>query len=185
LKAELPASISSSVALTFAAPDSQFPPSYVTLPAIDLFLYAIEENYELRSFLPTDTRQNDGTISRQQRQPKVDCHYMISAFPAKGVLNPDDDEHRMLGEALRVLMRHRRLPDQILQGGMVGQQTQVRSIALTTSVSTGLKPGIDIWQALQVRPRVTIHYWLTISVDLAMPAMIETPATDVQLVGGP
>lgn len=185
LKAELPSSITSGAAITFAAPDLNFPPPYVQLPAIDLFLFAIEENHDLRTFLPDETRQPDGTVLRTARQPKIDCHYMISAFPAKGAPNPDDDEHRMLGETMRVLMRHRRLPEPVLQGAMIGQQTQVRSIALTTAVSTGLKPGIEIWQALQARPRVTIHYWLTISVDLQLPALVELPASGIQIQSGP
>ena len=36
------------VAISFAPPDDQFPPSGVSLPAIDFFLYDIREDHDLR-----------------------------------------------------------------------------------------------------------------------------------------
>jgi len=179
LKAELPSSIADNAAITFAAPDDQFPSSSIKLPAIDLFLFAIEENHELRSYDPIVERKSDGTLSKKPPLPRVDCHYMISAFPVPGTPDPDEDEHKMLGEVMRVLFRHRRLPDQVLQGDMAGQFTSVRALALAQSTNMRL-PGVEMWQALKVRPRATIHYVLTISVDIGIPAVIERPATDVQ-----
>ncbi len=49
LRRELAPALVDQVAISFAAPDSEFPPSSVTLPAVDLFLYDIRENRELRS----------------------------------------------------------------------------------------------------------------------------------------
>ena len=49
LKKELPAAIVSQVTITFDTPDGKFPPQSVTLPAVDLFLYDVRENRELRS----------------------------------------------------------------------------------------------------------------------------------------
>jgi Pvc16 N-terminal domain len=184
LKAELPSSITSSATITFAPPDSHFPPSYVTLPAIDLFLFAVEENHDLRNFQPSSQRQTDGTVVTAPRRPQVDCHYMISAFPVPSAPSPDDDEHRLLGEVMRVLIRHRRLPDQVLQGSLVSQFTSVRALTLAAAVNMR-QPGIDMWQALQTRPRATIHYVVTVSVDTGQPTVLEVPATDVQIAGGP
>ena len=46
---ELPQALVDQVAVTFVAPDDQFPPPSVTLPALNLFLYDVRENRELRS----------------------------------------------------------------------------------------------------------------------------------------
>ena len=37
------------VTISFERPDPDFPPSGVALPAIDLFLYDVRENHDLRS----------------------------------------------------------------------------------------------------------------------------------------
>jgi len=49
LKRELPPPLVEQVTISFATPDSEFPPPSVTLPAVDLFLYDLRENWELRS----------------------------------------------------------------------------------------------------------------------------------------
>jgi hypothetical protein len=49
LRRDLPPALVGQVQISFATPDDQFPPQSVTLPAIDLFLYDVRENLELRS----------------------------------------------------------------------------------------------------------------------------------------
>ena len=66
LKRELPKAIVGQVALSFAAPDDQFPPPAVKLPAIDLFLYDVRENRDLRSNEWLVERRSDGTATRQR-----------------------------------------------------------------------------------------------------------------------
>ena len=48
LRHELPAVLLEHVSLSFIAPDGEFPPAAVTLPSINLFLYDIRENWDLR-----------------------------------------------------------------------------------------------------------------------------------------
>ena len=60
LRRELPPSLAQQVQISFATPDDQFPPQSVTLPAIDLFLYDVRENLELRS--------NEVYVERQHRR---------------------------------------------------------------------------------------------------------------------
>jgi uncharacterized protein DUF4255 len=49
LRRELPPDLVTQVTISFVTPDDQFPPSSVSLPAIDLFLYDLRENRELRT----------------------------------------------------------------------------------------------------------------------------------------
>ncbi|MDX9708730.1 MAG: Pvc16 family protein [Trichloromonas sp.] len=61
LRRELPSGVVQQVAIRFAPPDDKFPPSAVHLPAIDLFLYDIRENLELRDREWRLERRSDGT----------------------------------------------------------------------------------------------------------------------------
>src|SRR5690348_5921129 len=90
LKRELPPSLVDQVTITFATPDSQFPPSTVPLPAIDLFLYDIQENRDLRSHDQSVERRPDGRASRAHAPVRVDCHYLVTAW-AKSE-QPEHDE---------------------------------------------------------------------------------------------
>ncbi len=182
LKSQLPATIASAATITFSVPDDTFPTSSVKLPAIDLFLFAIEENKELRTREPFLDRQADGSVTERPAQPRVDVHYMISAFPAAGTSSPSDDEHQMLGEVMRVLFRYRRLPDSVLQGSMVGQFTSVKALS---AVSGGnmRQAGVELWQALKTRPRATLHYVITICVDTGIAGEPQPMVTSAQIVG--
>ena len=64
LRRELPPALAQQVQISFATPDDQFPPQSVTLPAIDMFLYDVRENLELRSSEVYLQRTSDGTAIR-------------------------------------------------------------------------------------------------------------------------
>ena len=94
------------VAISFAAPDNQFPPSSVKLPAISFFLYDVRENTGLRSNDWENERQPNGMTTRKRPPVRVDCSYLITAWPSDSTPNPSQDEHRLLGELMKVLLRH-------------------------------------------------------------------------------
>src|SRR5215211_1053527 len=113
------------VAISFAAPDDQFPPSSVSLPALSFFLYDVRENHELRTSNWEVERQPDGKIMRKRPSRRIDCWYLITAWPSDSSPNPPQDEHRLLGEVMKVLLRHRTIPAAYLRGGLVGQDPPV------------------------------------------------------------
>ncbi len=178
LKHELPASIVSQVAISFATPDDQFPPPAVKLPALDLFLYDVRENRELRSTEWLIERRSDGTATRQRSPARVDCSYLVTAWPSQSAQNPAQDEHRLLGEVMAVLLRHPTLPAEILQGSLAGQQPP-----LPASV---LQPGLlqsvgEFWQAMGGKPKAALHLTVTIGVAAAPPVETGPVVTDKQL----
>ena len=63
LKRDLPSALAEQVQISFGTPDDQFPPQSVTLPAIDLFLYDVRENLNLRSNEVYVERRGDGTAT--------------------------------------------------------------------------------------------------------------------------
>ena len=162
LKRELPPSLASQVSISFDPPDDQFPPQAITLPAIDLFLYDVRENHDLRSNEWSVSRDSSGVARRSLPLVRIDCSYLITAWPSKGTPTPTEDEHRLLGEAIMALLRYPTLPGEVLQGQLRDQE-----LPLPTSV---LQPGQlqslgEFWQALGGKPKAALNYTVTIAVQ--------------------
>src|SRR5271154_1781682 len=94
LRRELSPGLVEQVAISFAAPDAEFPPSSVTLPAVDLFLYDIRENLELRRTGWIVELNGDGTASKKLAAVRVDCSYLITAWASESSTSRAFDEHR-------------------------------------------------------------------------------------------
>jgi hypothetical protein len=180
LERELPPSLAQQVAISFDPPDDQFPPPAVTLPAVDLFLYDVRENHNLRSSEWLVERRSDGTATRQRAPVRVDCSYLITAWPSAGAPAPAEDEHYILGEVMLALLRHPTLPPQVLQGSLDSQE-----LPLPTTV---LQPGQlqslgEFWQALGGKPKAALNYTVTIAVNVDKPMALGALVTDKQIPG--
>jgi hypothetical protein len=161
LRRELPPQLLSQVTISFAAPDGHFPPSSVALPAVDLFLYDVRENRDLRSNEWQIERQSDGTATRTRPPVRVDCSYLVTAWPSEGSTTPALDEHRLLGAVMQVLLRFPTLPAPLLKGALAGQQPAPP----TTSLQPGPMQSLgDFWQALGGKPKATLSYTVTLAV---------------------
>lgn len=162
LKRELPGR--DQISVSFAAPDDQFS---VKLPAVDLFLYDIRENHELRGNDDFVERQSDLTALRYRPAVRVDASYLITAWPGGGGhSDASEDEHRLLSSVMRVLLRFPRLPRDLLRGSLADQD-----LPLPVSV---LQPGRlqslgEFWQALGGKPKAALNYTVTFSVDVSEP----------------
>ena len=151
------------ITISFASPDDQFPPSGVTLPAIVLFLYDVRENVDLRTNQWETDKQPNGVTTRKRPPVRVDCSYLITAWPSQTAPNPAQDEHRLLGEVLKVLLRHRRIPEQYLYGELIGQEPPVPA---RITAESQLQSVGEFWQAMGGRPKATLQYRITVSVDV-------------------
>jgi hypothetical protein len=163
LKRDLPGR--DQITVSFAAPDDQFS---VKLPAVDLFLYDVRENLELRSNDDVIERQTDWTSVRFRPPVRVDVSYLITAWPGVGGGQSDssEDEHMLLSAVMRVLLRYPKLPRELLKGSLANQD-------LPPPVST-LQPGRlqsvgEFWQALGGKPKAALNYMVTLSVDVYEP----------------
>jgi Pvc16 N-terminal domain len=166
LRRELPPDLVEQVTISFVTPDDQFPPASVTLPAIDLFLYDVRENRELRSNEWLVERRSDGTSTRQRPPVRVDCSYLISAWASQSSTTPAQDEHRLLGEVMKVVLRHPTIPAEVLQGALVGQEPPLPASVLQPGLLQSLG---EFWQALGGKPKATLHYSVTIGVEAYIP----------------
>lgn len=177
LKAELPANVAGQVSISFATPDETFPPNGLSLPAINLFLFEIYENAELRTVEPLVERRADGAVVRAPPPVHVDCHYLVTAFAEKQ-LGSEMEEQYILGATLTVLLRYRTLPAPVLQGSLAGKTPPVRAAAARRGAS-----GAELWQVLKGKPRACFHYTLTVPLDVAAAEPGAVPVT-VMSVGG-
>lgn len=175
LKRELPPELVAQVTISFATPDGQFPPASVALPAIDLFLYDVRENRDLRDGEWRIERQSDGTAVRKAPPVRVDCSYLITAWPSDSSTTPARDEHRMLGEVMKALLRHQTLPSAVLEGSLVGQQPPLPASTLQPG---RLQSLAEFWQALGGKPKATLSYTVTIGVEAGAAAEAGPPVLE-------
>jgi hypothetical protein len=163
------------VAVSFAAPDDQFPPSGVSLPAIAFFLYDVRENHVLRLNQWELEQRANGMVTRKRPPVRVDCSYLITAWPSPSAPDPAQDEHRLLGEVMKVLLRHPTVPEAYLRGELVGQDPPMPAKIIAEAQLHSLG---EFWQAMGGKPKATLHYAVTVSVDVFEPAEVGPAVTD-------
>jgi hypothetical protein len=154
LEGEL-AHLNPAVTISFDPPDATFSPSG---PAVDLFLYDIQEDLELRRNELLVERQDNGMAVKRRPPARVECSYLVTAWSSDA-----ENEHLLLGEVMKVLLRYQMIPKNLLQGSLANQ-----ALPLPT---TALQPGRlqslgEFWQAMGGKPRAALHYTVTLGVSL-------------------
>jgi hypothetical protein len=140
--------------------------------AVNLFLYDIRENRELRSTEWQVERQ--GSAVTKKRPPvRVDCSYLITAYSGD-----PESEYQILSQVMEVLLRYPTLPATLLVDDLRGQV-----LPLPVGV---LQPGRlqsvgEFWQALGGKPKAVLHYTVTLSVDAQTPVDMGPPVVDSQI----
>jgi hypothetical protein len=179
LRRDLPSAFLEQVGISFDAPDKDFPPSSIRPPAIDLFLYDIRENLELRDTQWILERMSNGTATRSRSPVRIDCSYLITAWGSESSSTRAMDEHRLLSEVIRVLVRYPSLPEFALQGSLRGQGPPLPSSSLQPGRPQNLA---EVWQALGGKPKAALNYTVTIGVPSSDPVETEKLVTDKTLV---
>jgi len=156
----------------FDAPDDKFAPAP---PAINMFLYDVRENRELRSKEWLVERQGNGMISKIQAPVRVDCSYLITAWAGD-----IDSEHQLLGDVMTALLRHPTVPAAALQGSL---QNQAPPLPTTTLQPGRLQSLAEFWQALGGKPKAALNFTVIISVQPHDPFTVGPPVIDKQIPG--
>ncbi len=161
--------------IVFDRPAESFSPTQTT---VDLFLYDIRENMELRS---TESKYErfDSQVRIYPPPVRVICSYLITAWPVGG---PDLalQEQRLLSQVLQVLSRYPTIPATFLKGKLVGQEPPLPMMA---AKADGLKEPSEFWTAIgnTLRPSVTLA--ATIAMDVVAPATAPMVLTPVSRLG--
>jgi hypothetical protein len=157
--AQMPANPELNLAdVVFDRPTDPFAPLKTT---IDLFLYDVRENTELRSNEPVVERINGQAITHPPPL-RLSCSYLVTAWPVGGqdlVLQ----EHRLLGQVIRVLSRYPTIPANFLIGSLAGQQPALPMLALNTDA---LKNISEFWTSIGNKLKPS----LTVTVTISVPA---------------
>lgn len=151
------------VAIQFEAPTRERIDK-LTRPTVNLFLFDMQENTELRQSNYEITR-NNGRAERRLVPRRFDLRYMVSALTTAV-----EDEHQLLWRILVTLVQHPLLPADLLSDDL-----RTLDPPLTTRVSQtdeGLRLS-NVWSALSVPPHPAIYYVVTAPVD--MNQVIEAP----------
>jgi hypothetical protein len=104
----------------FERPDKEWSAG-VSRPTINLFLYDVRENHELRSNQRFVSR-NGNTGSETRFPVRIDLSYLITAWTSDVA-----DEHQLLGRVLTTLLRFPVLPPEVLKGSMQTQPLPPRA----------------------------------------------------------
>lgn len=146
------------VNINFEVPNREWAASQ-SKPTVNLCLYDIRENHELRSYDWTLEHNQNRTATRKKTPTRVDLSYAITVW-TKDVA----DEHRLLGHILVALMRYPILPGELFQGELRGLEFPVR--AYTAQPDGLFKSPADFWTALDNQLKPSLNYVVTLPVDL-------------------
>ena len=154
----------SAIDIRFDAPNKEWSAA-VTKPTVNLYLYDVRENHELRTNQRTLVR--DGNAGVERRAPvRVDLSYLITAWTTD-----ISDEHQLLGRVLATLLQFPVLPSEVLKGVM---QTQPAPIHAWIAQPERLPNPWEVWGHMDHGMKAGLNYVITMSVE-------SHPATEVQL----
>jgi hypothetical protein len=144
--------------IVFDRPVDPFNPHNTT---VDVFLYDLRENLDLRLNEVTTTRVNNQIVTHPAAL-RLACSYLVTAWPVGG----NDlalQEQRLLAQVLRVLSRYPTIPATFLQGTMMGQDPPLPMVALHPDA---LKNLAEFWSSLGSKLKASLTVTVTISVPV-------------------
>lgn len=142
--------------VSFVTPDRNYAPDKAT---VNLFLYEVKENRELRDRVPIHETV-DNVVVRRMPPLRMDCCYIVTAWSAELHEDKIVEEHRLLSQALIQLTRFPAIKADFFKGSLIGQPVPPPiSIA---QVDAG-KEMRDFWTALGTSPRPLFHLVVTLA----------------------
>ncbi|OGN87545.1 MAG: hypothetical protein A2158_07290 [Chloroflexi bacterium RBG_13_46_14] len=147
----------SQIDVEFKAPDREWSAS-ISKPTVNIYLYDIRENHQLRGTEWVINRNDDGTATRKKNPSRIDISYLITVWA-----NDISDEHRLLWHVMSTLFRYPEMPEDVLYGELV---EHIYPIKTSTAQPDGLfnNPS-DFWAALDNKIKASINYVVTVPLD--------------------
>ncbi len=144
--------------ISFETPDREWSAS-ISKPTINLYLYDIRENHEMRGTDWYIQKDENGMATRKKKPSRIDLSYLITVWT-----NDIGDEHRLLWHVLRVLFQFTELPQDVLQGLLVHLTRPIRTFVAQPDGL--LSNPADFWTALDNELKAAINYVVTLPLDV-------------------
>jgi hypothetical protein len=165
--------------LSFAIPNKDFVPVSAARNTLNCYLYDVRENRELRTVAPYLEWQPNGQVQRKYPAERVQASYCVTAWSPALVtpaINPAQDEHKLLADVLRALLRHPELPAAALIGTLLGQRPPLPTVVIQPDST---KIVNDFWTAIGGQLRPSLDYRITLSLDYR--ALVSGPMVTTQI----
>ena len=145
------------VDIKFEMPDREWSAS-ISKPTVNIYLYDIRENHELRGTEWFIKKDQNGNATRKKNPSRIKLSYLITVWTSDIA-----DEHRLLWHMLLTLFRYPKLPDEVLSEQLLEQGC---SIGTTAAQPDGLfNNPADFWSALDNEIKPSINYVVTVPLD--------------------
>jgi hypothetical protein len=145
------------VDIAFDAPSRDWS-GQLSKPSVNLFLYDLREAESLRAseWTPTTSAQNGRRV--ESRPPMVmECSYAVT-----GWTQAVEDEHRLLSQVLAILFAYPQLPQDRLNGRLVGG---AQPWPIKGRIGQGKGEKSDFWSAVGGQYKVSLDYVVRLSVE--------------------
>lgn len=164
---------SSEVDICFEMPGQEWSAG-VTKPTINLYLYDIRENHDLRAYDWEVQHQEDKTATKRRLPIRIDLTYLITVWTSAV-----DDEHRLLWGVLATLFRYPMIPGEVFQGALEGTDTLLSTVV--AQPDGPLRNPADFWASLDNRLKASINYTVTVPLDPDM--QFSAPVVSTRVLG--
>ncbi len=165
--------------ISFDIPDVEWRDNLDVL-TLNCYLYDIHENMDLRTYETIVQRDTSGSLIAIRNAPRrINCAYCITAWSAASI-DSVLEEHRILGQILKVLLKNPTLPADVLQGELVNQIPPYPTVIAS---SDGMKNNPEFWAALDQQLKPSLNYIVTLAMMLdELPDEVPTLVDEVRVV---
>ena len=154
----------SAIDIKFEMPNKDWSAT-VSKPTINLFLYDVRENHELRDNTRPFNRTGPSAGTESPAPVRIDLAYLITVWTTDIA-----DEHQLLGRILTTLVKFPVLPGAVLKGAMQAQPFPLRAwIAQPERIPNPW----EFWGHMEHGMKASLHFVLTASLATDEPIAVQ------------
>lgn len=145
------------VDIRFETPDREWSAS-LSKPTINLYLYDVRENLELRGTEWIVQKNANNTATKRKNARRINLSYLVTVWT-----NNIEDQHGLLWRALATLIKYPVIPQEMLTGQLAKQEYDV--ITHTAQPDGLFNNPADFWAALDNEIKPSFNYVVTLPLD--------------------
>ena len=140
-------------------------------PAINIYLFDIQEVKELKRHDYPIKSVNNGKITQKRANTFIDLFYIITVYGQKAGDGPlhisiSEQEHQLLGELLKVILNHEYIPQKYLYDDAYQPSLPKIFIELAQLKLLGSESGPQIWSALDQYLKPALYLKVRVPIDI-------------------